>query len=175
MLDELAARFDDLEESRKALLQDLGARTPEQLSFQPEPTAWSMRQVAEHLWKVESAFLKAAQPPGAAGRLSLRNRLLRPVLWVIFRLGIRVQAPTRRVLPTESLDLAEIETRWQSTREDFRAFLEAIAPDQLSMARFEHPIAGPLTPVELLAFLSDHFAHHHRQLRRIAAAPGFPA
>lgn len=174
VLDELNTRFEDLERRRRALLQEFAGRSPEQLAFRPTAESWSMLQVAQHLCIVEGAFLQAAERTGPLAKPSLRHRLQRPVLWLVFALGLRVRAPTRRVLPEPEPELAEIETRWQETRQHLHAFLAGIEPDQKEVPRFLHPVAGPLTPTGLLDFLSDHFEHHRRQLRRIADSPGFP-
>lgn len=176
MLPTLQARFDALEERRRALLDELRGGAPAQLRFRPSPDAWSPLAVAHHLVRVEQEVLRSLRDPAQAHPRSpgVRDRVGALVVWAVFRLGVRVRVPVRGVRPDPEPSLNQVERGWSETRPALRAYLAGVGEADRSAAVFRHPIGGPLTAEETLRFLTRHWDHHLRQLRRIRAAPGFP-
>lgn len=173
---ELRDRFEALEARRHRLVADLDRYTPEQQTFRPSPGAWSVRDVAEHLLRVEQGVLQAASGPQRPdpGRRTLRHAMGALLVRLVFALGIRVRMPVRGIQPRGQLSLAELVRQWDEARAEMAGFLRSIAPDQVRQPLLRHPVAGPLDLAGGLDFLARHWDHHLRQIRRIRRAPGFP-
>jgi len=174
MLPELQRRMERLDASRAAFLATAGRFSDEQRVFRPAPDAWSALEVTEHLVLAEEKSvlgMETLTPPSptVTPLAHLRMALVR----LVMRTDLRVKVPTRRVLPTGSIPLEELSSRWMASRERLSAFLEGITAADLGLARFRHPIGGWVGASVGAAFLADHIDHHHRQLGRIARSGGF--
>jgi uncharacterized damage-inducible protein DinB len=170
---ELQQRYEALEELREGVLREVRGLSPAQRTFQPAPDAWSAVQVIQHLLLAEREsvrFLKSGREPG---RRSFKHRILHVGVRLVLASGLRVKAPSERVLPQEDLSLEELEAAWQETRQELLEYLGGVPADRLKRQVFRHPIAGPLDIEQALDFFSNHLRHHRRQLARIQAAPGF--
>jgi uncharacterized damage-inducible protein DinB len=176
MTPSLAARLARMELRRASLLEELAALGPDQLTFRPGPESWSPRDVLEHLVLVEEAVQRYAskrpgpQPRAATARAGLKLR----IILIYFRLGARIEAPTRAVLPAGTGSLEDLRTRWDQARQGLATLLEGETAADRRRPLLRHPVTGWLTPAQSLTFIEAHIAHHRRQIARIRALPGFP-
>src|SRR5688572_24697464 len=69
MIPTLASAFDGLESRRQAFLADLARRPDAEVVARPSPSAWSLAELAQHLWLVERGTVKV-----------LADRLTKPPL-----------------------------------------------------------------------------------------------
>ncbi len=172
----LAPQFERLEAERRALLERVSALSQTQVSYQPDPTAWSICQVIGHLVIAEEGtrrVLETAPPPEA--RVTLRGKVVLHIIYVVFALGLRVKAPSRRLISDPGVPLDELVQRWSTARAGIITAVAALPSTALGEPRFKHPLAGWLPVQDGLRFLGRHIAHHRRQVGRICRAPGFPA
>ena len=176
MLPILAKHWDALESRRQALLGKLAATSPAGLAFRPAPGAWSLEDVAQHLWLVEKGAVhilrdRFDKPPIARDPLS-------PVKIAAMRLlvprGIRIKAPVKEIIPQHRVPVDVLRDEWERTRAALRGLLEQVTPDRLGTRIFRHPIFGPMTIAESAEFVWRHHDHHLHQVRRIRGAEGFP-
>jgi hypothetical protein len=176
VLPSLARSLGRLERQRAELLAVVGRLGPAQLAFRPAPESWNSLGVIEHLVQVESRILGGL--PTRPGPLPLGQRLgataRLALLTLYLRAGGRVRAPTRSILPAGGVTLDELRVRWDGVRAGYASALEGFGRSDLERPMMKHPIVGKLRPVQTLAFLYNHTAHHRRQLGRIRGAPGFP-
>lgn len=165
-----------LEDKRAALREEMQVLDGNQLTFRPSADAWSILQVAEHLVLVEEVFWKLLQRGDAEEPLkkSLRDSIMSTVLALFFRLRLRARIPVKSVDPAGEASLQELERRWDRTRSDYRTYLDSLGPEEADRPIVRHPVAGPMSPTELVIFLDRHFSHHLRQIERIRSADGFP-
>ena len=166
-----------MERQRTSLLNRLESFAAEQLAFRPGAGAWSVAEVVHHLVLVEEAFVRqsgldASKRPATPG---MRAGAAYLAVIAVLRTGLRVKAPSKAVVPTGAVPLADSRGRWAATRADLRAFLETVSAPVLRRAVFKHPLAGWLTVPQGLGFLEVHVDHHLRQIARIERAPGFVA
>jgi hypothetical protein len=132
---------------------------------------WTPDQVLQHLERVEALTLERLPEAPARGRMGFRYRVGRLVVGVVFRLGLRVTMPTRRVAPGPPSPATDVVNRWQETAERLdRALVQAEARDPRAVT-LVHPVSGPLDPVGTARFLLDHARHHGRQLDRLGIPP----
>lgn len=176
MLPILAKHWDALEARRQALLLELAATSPAGLAFRPAPGAWSLEDVAQHLWLVEKGAVHVLRdrfdkPPLASDPLS-------PVKIVAMRLlvpcGIRIKAPVQAIIPQVRMSVDTVRDEWERTRAALHGLLEQVTPAHLGKRIFRHPIFGPMTIAESAEFVWRHHDHHLHQVRRIRGAAGFP-
>ncbi len=177
MLPSLQSQFDALEHRRHNLLAELERHTPEQRSFQPEPGAWSLAEVAHHLLLVEQGVLRVLSdaeraPPGPR---RIRDWIGSAAARLVFALGIRVKVPVRGVRPKAGVPLEEIRQQWDDTRAAVAGYLEGTTEATLRRPVLRHPVSGPMDVLQGLIFLTRHFDHHLRQVARIRRAAAFPS
>lgn len=174
---DIGKRLDEMDARRDALLGALSSHGPERLSFRPVGGGWCALDVAQHLVLVEEGVLgyarKKLQGPPQPVPLLDRARLV--LLVGVMRSPTRVRAPVAQVVPTETLPLEAIASRWGAARVALRAFLAELPEERLRCLFFRHPIAGALDVVGTLTFVDEHARHHEAQIERIWRSPGRPA
>lgn len=174
----LLANFKSLTARRLRLLGDIRQAGPEAASFHPMPGAWSMLQVAEHLYLVERAMLAQARRNTANARARAAvggfSRIRLGILVWIMRRPMRVKAPTRIVIPEGDPNLDGLEEAWTRLSGEMGEFIESLSPDLGQVPAVKHPIFGWFSSEQALQFLVEHFDHHKFQIQRIKESPGFP-
>lgn len=172
----LAPRWDAIESRRQAFIADLGATSPAALAFRPAPGAWSLEDVAHHLWLVERGTVhilrtRAAKPPLPRDPFSPLKLL---AMRVIAPTSLRVRAPVPEIVPRERMAFDAVRTAWDTTRAELRDVLAQTPPERLDVRIFRHPIFGPMTVAQTLEFIAVHHDHHGHQVRRIRGTAGYP-
>lgn len=163
--------------ARTDLLADVRPLDPVQVRFAPSPGRWSIAQVVEHLTLAEELALRGLRSPhpvadrGSAALASLRLALVKGVLGSRV---VRVDAPSRALLPTGTAALDALERRWLEAGAGIEAFLRDLPPARRGERLFRHPVAGWLSLGQMLDFLAFHVRHHRRQVRAIRGSAGFP-
>ena len=177
MIPQVAAIYDRLAGQREQFLGSLQALTAEQLSFRVKPGAWTVVQVGHHVVLVEQRTAEAIKKHRGmrSGKRRLHHRLGNLMLWVIFKTGLRVRNPVPEAAPDADIDLGQLLAAWDMARAELEEVLAETKERGLQYAAFKHPVAGPYTVEQALAFLVQHLDHHLRQIERIQQHPDFPA
>jgi uncharacterized damage-inducible protein DinB len=165
--------FEKLETQKQKVLADVGRLSAAQLRFRPEPTAWSVSDVLDHLVKVEKALLGAVQDQLPDGTLlKFKDRVGTLFIIAIMQSPVRVKVPSTAamVLPEATADTSETAMRWSQVREEMADMLRSLRPEQLRCGLFRHPVSGWMTMAQALKFLSAHLRHHDYQLNRLKSA-----
>lgn len=164
-------RFEQLEQMRERLEEELTQR-PEALLRQPPPSGgWSILQVVSHLVEAETGTLgymrkksaPATQLPRAGVSCEIRSLLLTAALRSPFR--FRVPKPIAQNPELHSRD--ESLEQWHRVRSEWRFFLGEFPQPLENRQIFRHPVAGRMNLDQTLRFLRDHLEHHLRQVERI--------
>jgi DinB superfamily len=87
----------------------------------------------------------------------------------------RVRAMGEQSAEDETQSIAELRRRLDSFFDDTRALLLSLKSQGVPDGSFPHPVFGPLTVTEWIAFHRLHSMDHIRQIDRVKAAPGYPA
>jgi len=175
MLPELTERLTILDRKREAFLTAVRASTHVQQTFRPGSDSWSMLDVTEHLVLAEEKSLLGmlkGPPPGMSVTPLARIRM--KMVRLVMATELKVKVPVARVIPTGSVALPVLESRWLEARRGLEEFLVSIDATAANAPRFRHPIGGWVTAWDGVAFFAGHIDHHARQLRRIRRSPGFP-
>jgi len=137
-------------------------------SFRPE-SGWSPLQALEHLLTSEQGVLRYCQKKTLAPAIELplkteenkqRSRHLNNRL----KSDERYERPQGLPSPSGDKSLAEYAAHWQSLRDDWKQFLDEIPAEYHDRLVFKHPFAGRLSLGQTLEFMTNHIAHHFRQL-----------
>lgn len=168
--------FERLEEQRQRFLDTVGELSPEQQTFRSREGAWCALEVGHHVVLAEQRTANAVKRHRGmqSGKRRIRYRIGNVLLWTVLKTGIKVKNPVPEAAPDKDISPTELEAAWDQARKDLRAFLEALQESELKDAAYKHPIAGPFTVEEAMAFLVAHLDHHLRQIDRIQQHPDFP-
>ena len=165
-----------LEEGKAGFVEVLKAMSPEQRAFRPVAGGWTAEEIAHHVFRAEHGSV--ASMIKLTGRRSksrsLRQRLLKAMVGVVLRLGMRVKAPSKALYPETGVAFEDFEAEWDEVRARLVDVIGAVE-EPTRTAGFQHPISGPLTVAEGLDFLARHLRHHRRQLDRLLADSGYPS
>ncbi len=172
----LLRRLDSIESKRARLLDRVAAMDPAVRTAHPRAGKWSILEIVEHLVRSEGAVF--GDPEALAALPALRrkpeHRLRFPIVMVVLRFDIPVQAPSQALLPSGSTSLDELRSRWEANHAGFRRWLAGASGERLARPLFRHPIAGPMTTAQMLWMLEVHLDRHTRQIdtveRRIERA-----
>ena len=169
----VAHRLHALDAHRAALSRQLDALPDAVVHTSPAPGAWSLAQLAEHLFRIDRGLdLSTADPSELApsGLSRLRSRAGRRMLESVLSLPIRIPAPRSAtpVMPSDSPRWADVRGAW----DELRAEWQGLAETDPARVAYRHPIAGPLRLDDALAFLLAHHRHHDAQVRRTLAQLG---
>ena len=173
------ATFAGLEQQRAALLASVGAWPAAAVAFRPGPDAWSAVEVLDHLVRTERGILVAAERGLAAPhRRGVRDRLGGWFVERLFRSDRRVRVPASAeaaVRPDSNADLAAVRREWAAVRRALARFLAPLAPGQLTVGVFRHPVAGWMSVAGVLRFFWVHVHHHGFQLARLRRGSAPPS
>lgn len=180
MLPRLRTQFDALTARHATFEAETRALSGAQLCFRPADGAWSIAEVAQHIFHVEREVTKAAAKPGVERRG--RKRTAREwagmiVFLAVVKLNFRIRVPQKvagRVTPAADPDMDALWPEWRELRENLARHLESLSGENLGDMAFKHPIVGPTSVRGMLPFLTRHFDHHMRQVRRIRGSARFP-
>lgn len=175
MLPDLQSRFDQYNQRREALLQNLSALPPETLSKNLGPDRWSLLQVIQHLVKAERAVLVNLPDPSLLvhkprGILAQLGYLV--VIWVL-KWGLPVPVPEPAMTPDgHQSSLSVLRVEWDRNTKWLQLYLDGLTPATAMRAVFRHPVTGPLTPDRALRLAHLHLDTHIRQIDRIRRVMG---
>jgi len=175
MLPKLAGGFGALDAARERFLAELHRATERQRRYRPEPDAWSMLDVTEHLVLAEErSLLGVLKGPRAGARVTLATHARMALVRLVLMAGIRVQVRITGVHPEGTHSFEALESRWTTARHGLVTAYASLDARAAAGPRFRHPLTGWVSAGEGLSFLAIHIRHHTRQVRRIRAAGGFP-
>ncbi|AHM58948.1 hypothetical protein D770_03405 [Flammeovirgaceae bacterium 311] len=141
------------------------------LKQQPAPDQWSLLQVMEHMAGVEAVSLKYLLKKNYTP-LTSRSYLPQSIRALLLNLALRsplkFKAPPLEELKTTNNTTPEaLLQQWHDVRSRLHAYLEEAPAAVLEKPMFRHPVAGTLTLQQMLAFLTNHMDHHHKQVKRL--------
>jgi hypothetical protein len=162
--------FEDLERNKAFVLSRISNWRGQHLAFHPRPASWSALDVLDHLVRVEEAAMQAvlSNLPNPQ-TIPLRHRFSGIMVRAVMRSPIRVRVPDSEpaVLPGLGRDLQSIKNRWAEVRHEMTGLLAPLSPEQLRAGVVRHPVAGWMTILQGMDFLSAHLRHHVYQLDRL--------
>lgn len=172
MNNSLSKSFDALEQRKTDFWTIIEQASPEQRVYKPQPDAWCMLQVAQHILASERGtlgFMQKRPPVKLSFGQRLRSSFKASLLSIALRLPIKFKAPNVPGLSPESvMPYEDIQQQWDEVRQNWRIFLENYPTDKLDYIVFKHPAGAKMTLSQTLDnFLYRHLEHHLQQLKRL--------
>lgn len=154
------------------LLKELESLDEGVLNRMPSNGGWSAIQTLHHLILVEESSLAYVRkklsfnPTFEKAGIDAWWRSL--LLWLSMYFPVKFKAPA--VTGDENLPayatLAETESRWQKSRQNWQIFFEEMPSTLQDKAVYKHPRAGRLSWIQMLNFFANHLERHTRQIRK---------
>jgi hypothetical protein len=165
----LDKRLQAFNESRAALLDEVGALDPATLAARPLADKWSILEIIEHLVVAEREVLKRLPEHSqlAERKRSFKHLVTYAMVMFVLRYGIPVKVPSPAMAPRGNRSLDELRRQWDENQAWMRAYVAGLGPEGFRRAVFEHPVAGPLTVEQAVRMDQVHLETHVRQIRRL--------
>lgn len=160
-----------LDSSRRRLNAEVEGLQEPRFSTRPPGGGWSVAQVVEHLSRADESLARGI-PVVVAGR-AIQPRWTDPLSRLLYLSQIYkiARVKSRQALdPADAPPRPEAMARSAATRAALLAAIDAHEGKGVWKARVRHPIFGPLSMTEMIAFIADHEERHRLQIVRIKAA-----
>ncbi len=134
---------------------------------------WSMAQVLEHLYLMETAIttrmghvLQQNEPTPAP----MSQHSNTPSFRLTPDRSRRIEAPAELVPADKHMTRQELHTRLSRSRTHLEQLLQEADAQQLQQKTMNHPVFGPLTLEEWVEFIGLHEQRHLEQMKEIQSA-----
>ena len=175
----LVVQLDAADERTRALLAEI---SPEQLNWQPQPTAWSVGQCIEHLCLTNEHYVSSmskaleGKPFGAAPEI-------KPgwfARWFITSFvepsskSKRARAP-KKIVPSSRVESSVLD-RFLCSNQQTRELISRASNYDVNRIRFKNPFVPGIrfTIGTALEIIPIHERRHLLQAERVANLPGYP-
>jgi uncharacterized damage-inducible protein DinB len=173
---ERAFLVDQLEQTKKGVLESIAGLTPAEWTFKAGPDRWSVQQCAEHIVLAEGYIFAGSQKlleTPAVPRPEKSNAT------VDHMLVTRVTDRSKKLTAPEPLVPS---SKFATPEDAAKAFVEArdksIAYAKTTDAELRVHVgpspAGPMDAYQILLLMASHSARHTAQIREVEADPNFP-
>ncbi len=172
MNNKLEQLYNGLEDSRRALLNELAAYDTAKLETQPSPGKWSVAQIVYHLNKAESLSISYVSKKMLDVKNLKNTGMVESfkvgLLWMLFESPLKFKVPTNVLgdMP-EKVDYDTAVKQWNVTRDNLKQLLESIPEDMLRKNVFKQPAIGRINVYQMVDFMQTHFNRHRRQVNMI--------
>lgn len=170
--------FETIDGTRERLYNRVEGLTDEQANAQPNPDAWSVASIIEHLTIMEDRLLRMmkvmlTKAEGAAaesngGTVGIKSFSLDQF---IERSRNEKYTAPEAVRPSgAAAKLDELLARMRGSREELHALQPRIEATDLSSFTYPHPAFGPLNFYQWLALIGIHEERHLKQIESVLSA-----
>jgi uncharacterized damage-inducible protein DinB len=165
--------YEELENQRVEVLNQVKLLSTEQLNRVPSPGKWSISQILTHILIAEQLSVRYMKKK-ALGIDELENSgIIASIRIGLLRFSQRIpaikyKAPQVVVANTpQAYPMNELSTRWEAHRKELLEFLNSIADKNVRKLVYKHPFAGRLNTKQALVFFREHINHHWPQIKRL--------
>jgi hypothetical protein len=165
-------QFEKLDRATTKMLHDAKTLSAAQYRQSPKPGAWSVAQIANHVFLSEYLSLaymrKKLAYPDQVPRYHPKSWLSIALIKTVFALRIKVKAPPTIDMDTrpDLLEVNALEEKWKALRAETKSFIAAHHQQFRDHLPFRHLFAGRMTFLQMLIFFQEHLQHHHKQIKR---------
>lgn len=167
---ELLSVYNQMENERQQLLQELSKYPAETLEKKPDANSWSVTEVIYHLIIAERgalSYLNKKLEVGGFGKATFQAGLKQKLLNFAISLPVKYKAPKVVQLPKDaSVTYEEAVSQWDEIRANMKKAYEGLDDDFTGRELFKHPFAGKMNIVQGLKFMRQHMNRHIGQIER---------
>jgi len=155
----------ELNETTKDLFETFSLFSEEEFNTIPFKGSWTAGQVAEHLYKSESAILKTLKGNSeTTDRNPLEHTAIIQKIFLDY--STKLQSPEFILPSDEPKNKKQFIQHFEGTRKELEALTSTLDLDK-TFTDFSFPQLGHLTGWECLCFLACHSKRHIRQMKNI--------
>ena len=173
---ERAFLVDQLEMTKKNVLESIAGLTPAQWTFKAAPDKWSVQQCAEHIVLAEGYIFEGAQKalssPAVPRPEKSNAEVDRMLVAGVTDRSHKLQAPEPLVPSGKFATPEDAAKAFAAARDKNIAYAKTTDAELRA-----HVAPGPMGPIDAYQFLllmSSHSARHTLQIREVEADPNFP-
>lgn len=169
----LKHRYNQIENQRLKIFEQIAMLSPEHLNRKPSAGKWSISEIISHLIIAEQLSVnyikKKIQGIEAVEDSGLWESFKVMVLTIFLRMdGLKFKAPKYVEDNTiKHQDFARLKEEWVNTRMELFRLLEKIEDKYLNRKIYKNAIVGYTNSLQALIFFQSHVAHHEHQIRRL--------
>ena len=167
----LAEKYQEIETIKNKFLQKVANLNAEQLNKVAVNGGWSAGQTLYHCAFAESGTIIVMQKNLAENKVQLQSNIgsvFRNILLVVLlKLPIKFKAPKVVSSVPEHVSIKEIQDYFAKNTNDFKQLLINLPLELEDKYIFKHPRSGWFNIQQVLHFVSEHYAHHERQLDEV--------
>ncbi|SES67534.1 DinB superfamily protein [Oceanobacillus limi] len=152
------------ERARNELWSEVSGISDELLNQNPVTNGWSMKQILEHLYLIETTFTKLIERQLESGKdVNVKNQ---PIELTVDR-GYKVKAPEFAVPSDDYASLAALKEKLNTSHQALRSLFQRADPIQLQAKGIPHPAFGLLNLKQAFEFVGYHELRHIEQLKEV--------
>lgn len=157
---------EDFSKKTTALKDTLNDIPDDIFQAQPDGERWSVGQILEHLYRSEYGLPRLFEGPTEPVEREPAEKIA--LFEQAFLASDKKYEAPERVEPKGEWEREELLEKFYTNRENVYQILSkgSVNLEDLSLA-YDHPIFGPLTGLEWLAFVNIHARRHHRQIKDV--------
>jgi hypothetical protein len=168
--------IDQLEVTKKGLIESLSGLSPEQWRYKAAPDRWSAAECAEHLVLAEDYIFQGSQgllkTPAVARPEKSNEQVDKMIVAMVADRSHKVSAP-EPLVPKGHLDSAADAIRAFTEKRDRNIAYAKTTKDDLRVHVGKTP-AGEMDAYQMLLLMSAHSARHTAQIKEVQASPDYP-
>ncbi len=172
---ELRTLFDQIEHQQCEINENLLMLSEAQLTWKPKASAWSIRQIVEHLMLCAEIFGHAEK--GVPAKPEAMMFRIIPPRWRFamalsaLKHNVVLPFPSPVLEPQGNERLSDLLFRWGMAHSAMEHDLSMLYGDE---SRYSHPVLGSLSAAQMLELGCVHTAYHVRQMEALQRDPAFP-
>lgn len=175
----VAQIFETIDKTRERIYNRVEGLSEEESRRRPQPDAWSVAEIIEHLTKIEGRLLQmmtmmltkaeAAGARSSDGQVEIKPFTMEKLIEAGRNEKFTAPEPLR---PGGEASLADSLETLRRSRAELHNLRPRIEMTNLSGATYPHPIGTALNFYEWLAFIGLHEGRHLLQIERVLSANG---
>lgn len=157
------------DQAREELLWEVDKLTDEEINKKPADDQWSIRQIMEHLARMEGGIAKTiAEQLNAKDKHTTPDK---PIELTINR-DIKVQAPDVMVPGDDFVALDALKQKLAYTHDQLNQVAAHADDEELAARSYPHPVFGELNLKQWIPLLGYHEKRHIEQIREVKETLG---
>ncbi len=171
---QLQKQFNQLEEDRKKLFNELKSHSDDVINKKPSPEKWSAAEVIAHLITAEEMSLKylskKIRDTSKENSEGFKHKYRWLLVQIVFNFNIKFKAPEIVEPKMGYQSLANLEAKWSDVRNQTLQILQKLNDAEVNKTLWKHALAGKMNLHHMVQFFGVHYNRHKKQIERTLEA-----